>query len=367
MINPISAFRSITVVNKQKLVVCWLCVVVIGLGFLFFAVAQLRTDLETKEEHWNKMFTNDQIPPEYAALAEKATVVTTGTYVENVKKIDLKANSFDVEFNVWFRWQGRDDLDMQNNFRVYNGNITKQTLVREYSENGKNYQLVRVAATVNTKYYSRAFPLERLQLRFYIEPSYTISEVRLQADTEYSGLNPSLSLSGFKVVRNGVGNFISTYPNTRNDPVFEHPVCSSEIVTAVEVARDSLGLYAKCFIALFGTTLWVLITLYLNTYHRVDPLSMVPAALFGTVSNIMVGANLLPDALDMGLLEYVNIWGIMTILGVTFSIITVNQIRRKHEDTKDAQTFGRIMFATIITLVLVGHVALPLACLLPVK
>ncbi len=367
MINPITAFRSITVENKKRLVICWLCIVIIGLGFLCFAVAQLRIDLENKEEHWNGMFSHNEVPAEYQALAENATVVTTGTYVENVKKIDLKSNSFDVEFNVWFRWQGDKDLDMQNHFRVYNGSISKQTLVREYYEDGENYQLVRVVASVNTKYYSRAFPLERLQLRFYIEPSYTVSEVILQADTEYSGLNPNLSLSGFKVVRNGVGNFYNVYPNTRNDPSFQHPICSSEIVTAVEVARDGFGLYAKCFIALFGTTVWVLITLYLNTYHRVDPLSMVPAALFGTVSNIMVGANLLPDALDMGLLEYVNIWGIMTILGVTFSIITVNQIRRKHEDTKDAKTFGRVMFVTIITLVVIGHIALPLACLLPVR
>lgn len=65
-------------------------------------------------------------------------------------------------------------------------------------------------------------------------------------------------------------------------------------MTQLEINRSGLGLYAKCFIALFGTSLWVFITMFLCTYHRADPLSMIPAALFGTVSNIMVGTILSP-------------------------------------------------------------------------
>lgn len=88
---------------------------------------------------------------------------------------------------------------------------------------------------------------------------------------------------------------------------------------------------------------------------------MIPAALFGTVSNIMVGANLLPDALEVGLLEYVNIWGIFTILAVTISVINVNRIRSKFEDRDFAKFFGRVMFYSIITLTLLGHVLMPLS------
>ena len=105
----------------------------------------------------------------------------------------------------------------------------------------------------------------------------------------------------------------------------------------------------------------MLITLFICTYHRVDPLSMIPAALFGTVTNIMVGANLLPDALQLGLLEFVNIFGIVTILAVAMTIININRIRNKYEDRDFASFYGRVMFYTILVLVVAGNIILPMS------
>ena len=136
---------------------------------------------------------------------------------------------------------------------------------------------------------------------------------------------------------------------------------TSEFMTQFEINRSGLGLYAKCFIALFGTSLWVFITMFLCTYHRVDPLSMIPAALFGTVSNIMVGANLLPDALEIGLLEYVNAWGIFTIIAGALTIININRIRNKHGDNQFAALFGRVMSFTLMFIVILGHILMPLS------
>ena len=129
----------------------------------------------------------------------------------------------------------------------------------------------------------------------------------------------------------------------------------------MEINRSSLGLYAKCFVALFGTSLWVFITMLLCTYHRVDPLSMIPAALFGTVSNIMVGANMLPDSLEIGLLEYVNAWGILTIIAGALTIININRIRTKYNDNEFAALFGRIMSFTLMFIVVLGHILMPVS------
>ncbi|NCB92424.1 MAG: hypothetical protein EOM40_07605 [Clostridia bacterium] len=88
---------------------------------------------------------------------------------------------------------------------------------------------------------------------------------------------------------------------------------------------------------------------------------MIPAALFGTVSNIMIGANLLPDALDIGLLEYVNFWGILTILMGALIVININRIRTSRKDFVFATLYGRIMFFTMVFFVVTGHVLLPIA------
>jgi hypothetical protein len=93
---------------------------------------------------------------------------------------------------------------------------------------------------------------------------------------------------------------------------------------------------------------------------------MIPGALFGTVSNIMVGAALLPDALDLGLLEFVNIWGILTIVMVAVYIIQINNIRSEYgrRDEAFSKFFGRAMFYIALVFALSGNIALPLVAFL---
>ena len=134
---------------------------------------------------------------------------------------------------------------------------------------------------------------------------------------------------------------------------------TSEFVGAIELNRVDFGLYAKCFIALVGTLTWVLITLFLSSYHKIDPLGMVPGTLFGTVANIMVGASLLPDSLQMGLLEFVNTFGILIILFASVAIISVNSSRNHHEHKEFADGYAKLMFYSIMVLTVFGNILLP--------
>lgn len=349
----------------QKLILSFLFIIVFGVIFLSISLNSLHKDKISEDEYWeSSLKTSPEVEARVKELSGHETVVSVGTYTENLKEVSLKNSNFRIEFLAWFRWNGDESLDMANHFRIYKGTINKKEVVRDYHENGVNYQAVRVDATVSKNFWTRRFPLESHQLRYYLESNYTVADVVFEADTENSGTNPSLSISGYNLKRHIVGAYAVEYPNSQSDPVIERAPVHSEMVTAIEINRSSWGLYAKCFIALFGTTTWVLITLFLCTYHRVDPLGMIPAALFGTVSNIMVGANLLPDALEMGLLEYVNIWGIITILAVAISIITINRIRNKYEDRDFAKFYGRMMFYSITALVLIGHILLPVTAYL---
>lgn len=345
----------------KKLAMSFVIIVVIAAVFLTGAVSTLYRDRADEARYWNSAFqSSDEANQLVEELGGSATKVLVGTYLENIKEISLKSSHFRVVFLTWFRWEGDPDLDMMNHFRVYKGYENKMEVVKDYHEGDLNYQLMRCDVTVTKDYWTRRFPLESHQLRFYIESDYPVERVIFVPDTEESGLNSGLSIAGYNVKKHETGIFTMVYDNVHADPELEEQkVVTSEFVTAIELNRSSWGLYAKCFIALFGTTTWVLIVLFLCTYHHIDPLGMIPAALFGTVSNIMVGANLLPDALQMGLLEYVNIWGILTILAVTVSVITINRIRNKYEDRDFAKFYGRVMFYTIFTLTLAGHILMP--------
>lgn len=352
---------------QVKKMVCWFtALVVVASLYLGYTTWDLYRDKNHEIERWVAHLQEDgQKKEEDKAYIEQmsrgATEVLAGSYAETIKEINMKTSSFRLVCKVWFKWEGDEELDMLHNFHIYQGTINKMEEIKNYTKDGVTYQLARIDVTIFDQFKTKRFPLESHQIRMYIEPDYSGERVKLTADKENFSNNASLGYAGYDVVRADNGIFTMLYDSSYGEDGVGDRVITSEYFMQLELNRDGWGLYLKCFIALFGTSLWIFITLYICTYHRVDPLGMIPAALFGTVSNIMVGANLLPDALEVGLLEYVNIWGVLTILMGAVIIINVNRIRNKYQDNQFAALFGRVMFATLLFVVLLGHVLMPAA------
>lgn len=348
----------------KKMVFWFAALILLGAIYIGVAASVLYEDKKSEDAYWNSYLEDSLTMEEQTyvdSISKDATPVTTGSYLECIKEINMKTCSYRAVIKLWFKWENNDELDMINNFHVYNGTINKLEILEDREENGQHYQLARVDMSVFKNFWTRRFPVESHQLRYYVEPAYTGDQVILVADKESSGTNSNLSVSGFNLVRFDNGVHTQIYDSTYGDDSKTKAVVTSEYLGQMELNRDSWGLYLKCFIALFGTSLWVFITVFLCTFHRVDPLSMIPAALFGTVSNIMVGANLLPDALQVGLLEFVNIWGIFTILAGALVIININNLRNNYHEPSFAKKFGHIMFFSLLILVILGHIILPLS------
>ena len=353
-------YRDLDDVRKRKLLFAVISYLMIGLIALSYCSIMLFAEKADAVDTWDAHLSD---PPEIAAMASErqktATPVSVGTYIENLREVNLKASIYRVEFQVWFMWEGDETLDPANHFRVYKGLINNKTIIKETHEGGKNYQLVSMDVSVSKNFETKRFPLDSHQLRFYVESTRPIEEVVFVVDKENSGINRNLTIVGYEFSRHDIGSTSFLYDSNHGDPDIKEHEMNSEIVTAFEINRSGFGLYLKCFVALVGTLTWTLIALFVCTYHHVDPLGMMPGALFGTVGNIMVGASLLPDALEMGLLEYVNIWGILAILATTVAIININRIRNKHQDKKFAHYYGTVMFYIVTIFTIVGNILLP--------
>lgn len=336
--------------------------VVVSVLCLTHFVTTLSDERQHADDSWYTYLSDSPEQKENVAKwSQGATVVNVGTYVENIRELNYKSSYFRVEAMVWFDWEGDESINPMENFRVYKGVINKTHVYDEMHEGNKHYQLIGLDVSVSKSFDTKRFPLDSQQLRFYIECTQPINEVIFQPDYENSGMNANLELSGYEFVRSDIGQVTYTYDSTHGNPTMKEQETTSEVVTAMEINRSSFGLYFRCFIALAGTITWVLIALFICSYHHVDPLSMLPAALFGTVGNIMVGANLLPDALEMGLLEYVNLWGVVTIIGVTIVIININNIRKNQGNHSFANLYGTVMFYVVAFFAIIGQIILPLS------
>ena len=356
--NIRTRIHNLTAAQKKRMAGWFLFFFLGGSLYLALTCGYLYHDKAGEDTYWDDALAGD---PELTKAAEDcgadAVRVTAGTYVENLSSMSFKENSFRLTFNLWFLWEGEPDLDMIHNFRIYKGTIHKIELLADEEKDGMIYQQARVDATISKDFWTVRFPLDSHQLRFYIEPLYPADRVLLAADTKNSMVIPNISVTGFDLTRHAVSVQTVRYESLRSDPTVTVPY-TQELCTSLELNRVGFGLYFKCFIALFGTVIWMFITLYICTYHSVDPLRLIPAALFGAVTNIMVGANMLPDSMQTGLLEFVNIGGVLVILACTVSVVKVNRLRAT-EGEESAFLFGRTMFYTLLLLTITGNLLYP--------
>lgn len=336
--------------------------------FLALTCSQLYADRAGEDFYWDKYLNeNPEMQETVEQYSQDATEVLVGTYLENIRAVDIKNSQFEVEMNVWYRWEDNDKIDFSGKDTVhfYKGQVKSSSVIDNYHEGAVHYQQIRYDVVVNKQFWTPRFPLESHQLRIYLEPSENVNDVYFVVDEENSYTNPSLGISGFRLMRFDVAQNIVEYDKTNSNPEYaafeDGKTYKSELMAQAEISREDFGLYIKCFIAMYGTTAWILLCLYICTFRRVDPLGMIGSAFFGAVSNIMIGANLVPDALKLGLLEYGNLFGVGVIIAGTAVVIGINAIRKEHENHAFAEFYGRIMLALFVVVVVVGNIALPLS------
>jgi len=336
----------------------------VALVFLTVAGSYLALDKKSEQTSWEYYLTEaDTFTEEELSVSQNATQVSVGTHVERMDNVDFKNSMFTITFRCWFNWHGNEYKDMEENFSIYRGTIRHITKKAEHWENGDHYQLFEVTADISKDFSTKRFPLGSYQLRLYLQPLENIENIVFIPDYEKSSINPELCTAGFELCRSDHALYLHRQDADTDGAYYKGAGTEtySEFLTAIELRRDSIGLYIKCIIALIGTGLWALIVLFLCAHHQVDSLGMMPAILIGTVTNLMIGANLVPDALHIGLLEFINIWGIYTVLLSAVLVISINRIRSRYKSDAFAEYFGKIMFAMVLITTLAGHIVLPLA------
>lgn len=355
--------------KKNKHLFKWSCLVIgIALCYLLYAGIQLISDRIESEREWERHQTAGSAPPEqYAGKSSSSAVdVSASVYVKSIDSIDIRNSEFAVSCEVLFGWdkEQQADFSMEENFQIYNGEIIEKSLLDEYDRGSMRYQLFLLKGKVKEIFSTKRFPLSGYQLRFYLQPKKDMGKIHLSVFQEdRGGADEQLNVAGFAMKKVQISDFYYKAPRPEWHESYEGreaPVVYSEILTSIELSRNSWGLYLKCVIALIGAGIWVFFCFLICIFDKLDNIGVISPVFFGVVTNLLVGANLVPDALETGLLEYINIWGISTILSVTFMIIYVNRIRNHWKDEEYARHFGKVMFCEMAAVTVLGHVVLPL-------
>ena len=344
-------FRSLTPKGKRHIIIAMLILVIpVTVYALVGSIHMHENKISATKEYNDHM----EINPETIADLEARNdtyPVRVGLYMESISDISVATNSWKAKFLLWFSWEG-DHLTPEQypgeSFIIGNGQQTDKTLLEEYHENGVHYQQYRVFATIEKYFDTTRYPLDSHQLKIFIESDKDMGEVYYIADAEHSGPSPYLSIAGFDILNTDVGLYLNEYSSNMGHPSLTEKGFQGkktfEYVFVTRVNRSGYSLFLKAFLSLLSILLWVCISLYNCAYNQNDAMGAINTGIFGVVSSMIVGMNLLSDARGGGLIEYINFFSLAMILIITVYVIRINRFRAKDVSEAFVTAYAKSLF-----------------------
>ena len=170
-----------------------------------------------------------------------------GVYLNRVINLDLKQNTYWMDFYLWFRWKG--DIDPSETYEFMNSfekwgetNVSEKEEVRELA-NGWKYKEFHVETQLHNPFHFGPYPLDKQTLRLRIEDKSNNNKVlQYVPDATNSSYNPDIFIPGWKADSYHVSLDQRVYP-TNFGLVGQTPEAYSQINVDLSISRHPQHLH----------------------------------------------------------------------------------------------------------------------------
>jgi hypothetical protein len=285
--------------------------------------------------------------------------VSVGFYVTHIGEFALKDDSWTANFDIWFRWTGKD-VSPGDTFWLVNGEIQSREKREGYVVAGEHYERYHVKARIGKYFDPTRFPLADEPLTLEIEDTiHGAQALRFVADTQDSGISPTAILRQLEIAQSVLTVKAQDYGSRLGVPRRSDstPRVHSRVVFAIQVNHPGVMFHLKLFHALFVAAAVSLLVFFIKPTH-VDPRFGLPVgAAFTAVANILAIGALLPRAEGFVLADMVNAVGLATI----FLTLVQSAISLYFFDTLGREKLSRFFDHVSFAVFVVGYVAVNLA------
>jgi hypothetical protein len=285
--------------------------------------------------------------------ASDPTLVTVGTYVNQIYAMNLKENIFTVDFYIWFRWKG-DAVNPIETFELMNGKISEKNLIPTRDIGDQHYAQARITAVINKFWDVSRFPLDSHDLAILIEDQNSdITRLRYVADTENAGFDKDLKVVGYNAT-GGKAAITDNHYNTNYGDI-SLPVGNESIYSrygyAVHAARPSYSYFFKLFSTIFISAMVGFLAFLVKPVDLDPRFGLGVGALFAVVASTFVISSELPDSERMTMADSINLASmIMIFLSLIQSAIALKIYSRSENGERLA---GRLDTICIVVFPLV--------------
>ena len=275
-----------------------LVLTIIGVGLIWFTYSNTDEELINIENQIDPNVVESGFTPEDLKIPDTAEKATTGIYVDRVKSISQKDNSWTVDFYIWFKWTG--NVDPGEFFQVVDGSIDNKELIKNSSNGNEKFALYKVTSTITKKFDMFRFPVDNQFLTIDIQDKQLgRDQLAYVPDTESSKIGAEVNIPGYtiEILNNTNENGLRMvekpyfYNTTMGDPSMNDTVFS-QLRTGIFVSREDLTVLSISLIGIFIAVFAGLMSLLILSYQ--GRFSMEGSAMFVGITNMVLITNLAP-------------------------------------------------------------------------
>lgn len=321
-----------------------------------------------------------EVPPPSAEPGGRGPVtVAVGCFINEIYAINLPDQSFQFNMYLWFRWDPKQwppppledpSLDAtsrgavppnsdQAPLEATGGPFETFEIIRSRGIESKEvyrrdgYCALQVSGTVGNQWSVDDFPFDHQKFVLQVEDtSYETNQLIYVADVEFSGLAPSLDISGSRI--RGLSTTVEpfVYPTNFGDPALVRTTQSAYSRFYAVVATDRLGwqLFVKLFSGLFVATAIAMLAFFIDA-TQVDPrFGVCVGGLFGIIASSYVVTSLLPEGVGLAYADRLHIASLVAVLAALLVSTVSLSLKLRGDDASDASSkrLDRVSFAVIV-------------------
>ena len=173
-----------------------------------------------------------------AANADEDKTVKFGAYINQVRDVDLKSQSFSADVYVWFKWKDQaispdETFEFMNTFDASSSTLKKSFVKIRKLPNGENYQVIRYQGRFSSNISLRSYPFDRQTLKIIIEDNaLTTTNLTYVASQSDVSVNKDLALPGYEISIPRITIVNQKYPTD-----FGYPTSGAQDIYSREIGR----------------------------------------------------------------------------------------------------------------------------------
>lgn len=299
--------------------------------------------------------------PEAPAAPQSASApapqqVYTGIYLNKVVALDLKENTYWMDFYLWFRWKGEPDptatFELMNTHEKWVNAMVAESETPRKLPGGWNYQEYHIEQKFYSPFRFNAYPLDEQILRISIEDkSHTNAVLRYVPDAVNSTYNPDIFISGWKINSHALEQIDHTY-NTNFGQIGKAPETYSRLNFDIRMTRSPRMLHMfKLFLPIVIILIMVFVIFFIPISFFDSRVEIAITGLLSMIALQMVLNDALPPVGYLTLTDKIYYFSYFVVMCALIETVWVYfSFKRDEYLARRIDTISMIVMMTMIPL-----------------